>query len=69
MLISAAGPQRHEIVEEGRTGLLVDDVDGMARAIYDAKHLDRGVVRARARDRWSADRMACGYEAICGRCL
>jgi glycosyltransferase involved in cell wall biosynthesis len=53
-----------EIVEEGKTGFLVGDVDEMAEALGRAAALDRGAIQARARERFSADRMAAEYVAV-----
>jgi glycosyltransferase involved in cell wall biosynthesis len=53
-----------EIVEEGATGFLVEDVDGMARALDRARTLDRAAIQARARRRFSSDRMAAGYLSV-----
>jgi glycosyltransferase involved in cell wall biosynthesis len=52
-----------EIVEEGETGFLVRDVAGMADALHRAAALDRAAIQARARARFSADRMAAEYVA------
>jgi glycosyltransferase involved in cell wall biosynthesis len=53
-----------EIVEEGRTGFLVDDAAAMAEALGRAAALDRPGIQARARERFSADRMAAEYVAV-----
>lgn len=50
-----------EVVEDGRTGFLVDDVDGMAAAIRQAGTLDPEMCRATARRRFSHARMAAAY--------
>jgi glycosyltransferase involved in cell wall biosynthesis len=50
-----------EIVEEGEDGFLVRDVAGMAEALGRAAGLDRAAIQARARERFSADRMAARY--------
>jgi glycosyltransferase involved in cell wall biosynthesis len=50
-----------EIVEEGVTGNLVEDVDGMARALSRAGSFDRAAIQVRARRRFSSDRMAADY--------
>lgn len=50
-----------EIVEHGRTGFIVDDVDGMAEAIHAAADLDPEVCRAAARERFSLARMTGRY--------
>lgn len=53
-----------EIVEDGRTGFLVGDVRGMAAALRRAPRLDRLSIQARARERFSATRMAERYLAV-----
>jgi glycosyltransferase involved in cell wall biosynthesis len=53
-----------EIVEHGRDGFLADDVDAMADALRRAAGLDRRAIQARARARFSADRMAAAYAAL-----
>lgn len=50
-----------EIVEDGVTGILVDDVREMAAAIRAAAGMDRAACQARARERFSAARMAAEY--------
>ena len=52
-----------EIVEHGRTGFLVDDVAGMAKAIARVGGIDPETGRATARDRFGADRMVARYFA------
>jgi glycosyltransferase involved in cell wall biosynthesis len=53
-----------ELIDQGLTGYVVDDADGMARAIPRARRLDRTKVRERARARFSAARMTADYEAL-----
>ncbi|WP_436527410.1 glycosyltransferase family 4 protein [Actinoplanes sp. HUAS TT8] len=53
-----------EVVDEGVTGRLVDGVDEAVAAIDEVARLDRGVCSARARERFSADRMVEEYLAI-----
>ena len=53
-----------EIIEEGRTGFLVDDIQEAQLALDRVATLDRGQVRDRIRARFSADRMVSDYEAI-----
>ncbi len=53
-----------EIVEEGQTGFLVRGVREMAAALGRAAELDRRAVQARARERFSAPRMAERYLAV-----
>jgi glycosyltransferase involved in cell wall biosynthesis len=52
-----------ELIEDG-SGFLVEDVGEMARALERAASLDRAAIQARARERFSAERMASGYLAI-----
>jgi glycosyltransferase involved in cell wall biosynthesis len=53
-----------EIVQDGVTGFLVDDVRDMAAALKRAAALDRLAIRARARERFSADQMAGRYLSV-----
>jgi glycosyltransferase involved in cell wall biosynthesis len=53
-----------EVVEDGRTGFLVDGVDQMAEAIRWSGKIDRDVCRSVARLRFSAGRMARQYLAL-----
>ncbi|HSU84186.1 MAG TPA: glycosyltransferase family 4 protein [Thermoanaerobaculia bacterium] len=50
-----------EIVDHGRTGFLVSDVPGMARALRDAGELDPAACRAEAERRFSAETMISRY--------
>ena len=50
-----------EIVDEGVTGFVVDDVAAAVDRIAGAAALDRGAVRARARARFDVERMVDGY--------
>jgi len=50
-----------EVVEDGRTGILVDDADGMADAIRRVDAIDPDVCRETARRRFSIERMAAAY--------
>lgn len=50
-----------EIIEHGRTGLLVDDVEGMTEAILDVGRLDPRDCRRAAEQRFSADVALTGY--------
>jgi glycosyltransferase involved in cell wall biosynthesis len=52
-----------EVVEHGRTGLLVDDVDGIAAALEEIDAINPETCRAAARERFSRERMACEYLA------
>jgi glycosyltransferase involved in cell wall biosynthesis len=57
-----------EIVDDGRTGFLVDDEAAMARAIRDAAGLDRQACRASAVARFDHRRMAAEYLALYEEC-
>jgi glycosyltransferase involved in cell wall biosynthesis len=50
-----------EVVEDGVTGFLVNDVAGAAAAITRLTDLDRGAIRRRFEKRFSAEAMAKGY--------
>lgn len=50
-----------EVVEDGRTGFLVDGVDGMAEAIRRVDLIDPAACREAARRRFSNERMAAAY--------
>ncbi|MET3582037.1 glycosyltransferase involved in cell wall biosynthesis [Mesorhizobium robiniae] len=50
-----------DVVEHGKTGFLVNDVDQMADAIVAATSLDAETCRAEARRRFSLDRMISSY--------
>jgi glycosyltransferase involved in cell wall biosynthesis len=52
-----------QVIEPGRTGFLVDNVDAMARAIHDCGGLDPLLCRQAARDRFSDRRMIRDYFA------
>lgn len=53
-----------DIVEDGKTGFLVNDEREMAEAIHAARSLDREVCRQVARDRFSHTRMIQKYFSI-----
>ncbi len=56
-----------ELVEEGVTGYLVDDVSGMARALQRSARFDRAACRRRALERFSSERMTRDYVAVYAR--
>lgn len=58
-----------EIVEPGITGILVEDARDLPDAILAARGLDRSRIRARARERFSLERMAREYVAAYERVL
>jgi glycosyltransferase involved in cell wall biosynthesis len=53
-----------EVIEDGLTGFIVDDVPGAIAACARLPELDRTAVRARFDARWTAGRMAADYVAI-----
>ncbi len=58
-----------ELIAEGTTGFLVDDVDGAVSAVAASATLDRAAIRARAVERFGVARMVDAYidvySAIC----
>jgi glycosyltransferase involved in cell wall biosynthesis len=50
-----------DTIEHGRTGFLVDSIDGMAEAIGLARGLDAALCRRVAAERFSLDRMTARY--------
>jgi len=53
-----------EVVEDGVTGFLVDDVAGATAAVGRLANLDRAAIRRRFEKRFSAEAMAKGYLAL-----
>lgn len=53
-----------EIIEHGRTGFLVDDLQEAQLAVREVGELDRAEVRRVAVEQFSVDRMVDDYEAI-----
>jgi len=53
-----------EVVENGRTGFVVDSIDAAVAALEKAARLDRFQVRARFEERFSAARMAQDYLSV-----
>ena len=53
-----------EIVEDGRTGFIVEDLDQATRAVERVVKLDRRMIRKRFEERFSVERMATDYLAI-----
>ena len=58
-----------EVVEDGVTGFLVEDVEGMAQAIAEAGRLDPEACRAAARRRFPLARMTGAYLELYQRLL
>ena len=53
-----------EVIDQGRTGFVVDTVAGAVDAIERCRQLDRADVRARFEQRFDAQRMAADYESL-----
>src|SRR5688572_19287219 len=53
-----------ELVDDGHSGALVDDVEGAAAAVPSVIQFDRADIRARAVARFSRDRMVAEYLAV-----
>ena len=58
-----------EVVDEGITGFVVDDVAGAALAVRRVGALDRRAVRAKVAERFSRDRMVDDYMRVYERVL
>jgi len=58
-----------ELVEEGVTGFLADDADGLAAGVGRLWEIDRLACAARARARFSPERMAEGYLTVYAQSL
>lgn len=53
-----------EVIEDGKTGFIVNDLDGMKQALQHLKSIDREECRRVFEERFSASRMARDYVAI-----
>jgi glycosyltransferase involved in cell wall biosynthesis len=62
-VIAAARGSMPELVDQGVTGYLVDDVDETVRAVAEAARLDRAAIRATAVRRFDTRRMIDEYVA------
>jgi len=58
-----------EVIDEGVTGLIVSGLDEAVAAVPRAVRLDRRLVRARARERFDAERMVDDYLRVYRRVL
>ena len=58
-----------ELVEEGVTGFIVDDLKAAVEAVAKVQTLDRRLCRRRFEERFSAERMAHGYLEVYERIL
>jgi glycosyltransferase involved in cell wall biosynthesis len=68
-VIAFARGSMPEVVDEGVTGYLVDDVPGAVAVVDAAAALDRSGVRRRAERRFGVDRMVDEYLAVYDRLL
>ena len=53
-----------EVIEDGQTGFLVNDVDEAVRALLRLSRIDRGVCRQRVQRRFSVEAMVKSYEQV-----
>ena len=53
-----------ELIDDGETGFLVDDVDGAVRAVEQCSTLDRAAIRESAVQQFSVARMVAQYVAV-----
>jgi glycosyltransferase involved in cell wall biosynthesis len=53
-----------EVLEDGLTGFIVESEDQAVRAVGELHRLDRRKIRSRFEERFSAKRMAMGYEEL-----
>lgn len=53
-----------EIVQNGKTGYVVEDVEGMIEAVQGIKNIDRAACREHALLNFNAEKMTDGYEEI-----
>jgi glycosyltransferase involved in cell wall biosynthesis len=58
-----------EVIEEGVTGFVVNDIDAAVRAVGRAKELDRPAIRRVFEERFDAMRMARQYVELYGRAI
>jgi glycosyltransferase involved in cell wall biosynthesis len=58
-----------EVIDDGVTGLIVDNEEEAVRAVNDVARLDRKKVRARFEERFSSLRMAREYETQYGKLI
>lgn len=58
-----------EIVRDGLDGIVDDDIPALVRRLPEIERVDRAAIRASVMERFSARRMADGYEAVYARLL
>lgn len=54
----------HEVIEDGRTGFIVNGFDAAVAAVRRAQALDNASIRRRFEERWTARRMAEDYLSV-----
>jgi glycosyltransferase involved in cell wall biosynthesis len=58
-----------ELIDEGITGMLVDDIESAAAGVAQVAELDRAEIRSAAVRRFSRERMVSDYESVYARIL
>ncbi len=58
-----------EIIKNGKTGYVVEDVEGMIHAVEKVKKIKREICRSHALENFSGEKMTNGYEAIYNRII
>jgi glycosyltransferase involved in cell wall biosynthesis len=58
-----------EVIQEGKTGYVVNDIDEMVRAMQDIDRISRQETRKRAEDLFSVKKMVSGYQKVYQRIL
>jgi glycosyltransferase involved in cell wall biosynthesis len=53
-----------EVLEDGRTGCLVEDLESAVEAVYKLDQFDRSAIRARFEERFTVQRMASDYVSV-----
>jgi glycosyltransferase involved in cell wall biosynthesis len=53
-----------EVLEDGRTGCLVEDLESAIEAVYKLDQFDRSAIRARFEERFTVQRMASDYVSV-----
>ena len=56
-----------EVIQDGVTGYLVNNVDGAVQALARIPEVDRSACRRRVREHFSIDTMVQGYERVYAR--
>jgi glycosyltransferase involved in cell wall biosynthesis len=53
-----------ELIETGKTGFVVEDIEGMIDAVQSVSGISRAACREHALENFSVERMAAEYEEI-----